>query len=1089
VTLAAIILRGFWHRRLAHCAAILGVAAAAAAITGALIVGESVRQSLRTRALHRTAGFDWAVTGGDRFFREELSAAHPAAAPVLLLHGMARHSSGNAGANNIQLIGVDARYFARGDERAAPGGEGVLLNEALARQLNAKAGDEILLRMRRPGALAADAALSPGKGATGWRAVVAGVLPPEKGGDLDIRGSGLDTFNVFLPLARLQREAGLPGKANLLLTRDAEARPGGATPAGPSDALIRRHWTLADAGLEVTNSPTGLEIRASGIFLDDHMIEAARGSTRGGIPVLTYLANLIQRGSNATPYSMISAAGPPYTPEDMGADEILLTTWLAEDLGAKPGDKVRLSYFMPESGASLIEATNEFRVRGVVPMRSPHDDRTLMPDFPGIQEAERANDWDAGFPLTHTIRDKDESYWRERRGTPKAFVSLAAGQRMWASRFGGATSFRAPEPGRSKESLAAEILSRLEPSQAGLAARPLRAEALLAAGKSQDFGQLFLAFSMFILFSALLLMSLLFQFGLESRAGEFGALLAQGFSPERLRNLVFFEAGLIALAGATLGSLLGVGYARALLSALAARWGAAVGGLSITFHAGGTTLLSGILSALVVSLLVLWLSARRLAKRAPVALLTGEIEPLCHTSDPTRPRVAGALLSCAATGFLAWGFLGGELKPGAFFGAGGFLMLAGWAFFAGVARRVRASKPALTFRSMAVQSSARRPRRSMAVVALLSAGCFIITGVSAFRLDNPQSRLHRSGAGGFDLIASSSLPVLRDLSTAGGREALGLAALDANTVIVSCRVKEGDEASCLNLNRAAKPRLLGVRPEMLEGRFKFVRAADKARLKREWDLLLEWKADPRTGVIEIPAIGDANSIQWSMGKAVGDEITFAGDGGRVARVRIVAAVANSILQGSLVVDEAALLKAFPATAGHSLFLVESGAPRAALAGGGLSEALSAALEDYGLECVPAWRRLASLNAVQNTFLGAFQLLGGIGLLLGSVGLGVLVLRNVLERRAELAVMQASGFTPRRLSRLIRTEHTFLLVAGLGIGGVSAAAAIIPRLSTGGISWGAVAFTLLLALGNGLLWTWAASSLAMREPLLDSLRGE
>ena len=41
------------------------------------------------------------------------------------------------------------------------------------------------------------------------------------------------------------------------------------------------------------------------------------------------------------------------------------------------------------------------------------------------------------------------------------------------------------------------------------------------------------------------------------------------------------------------------------------------------------------------------------------------------------------------------------------------------------------------------------------------------------------------------------------------------------------------------------------------------------------------------------------------------------------------------------------------------------------------------------------QKVAELNAVQNTYLQTFQILGGLGLLLGSAGLGVVVLRNVL----------------------------------------------------------------------------------------------
>ena len=162
--------------------------------------------------------------------------------------------------------------------------------------------------------------------------------------------------------------------------------------------------------------------------------------------MLTYLVNELRAGERATPYSMVTAIGAPVVPSDMRDDEILINQWLADDLQAGPGTDVALTYFLADSGARLVERTNHFRVRAVVPMTLPYADRTLMPEFPGLAKAESTHDWDAGFPLVHKIRDQDEKYWKQWRGTPKAFVTLAAGQKMWANRFGNLTAIRFPIP-------------------------------------------------------------------------------------------------------------------------------------------------------------------------------------------------------------------------------------------------------------------------------------------------------------------------------------------------------------------------------------------------------------------------------------------------------------------------------------------------------------------------------------------------------------------------------------------------------------------------------------------------------------------
>jgi putative ABC transport system permease protein len=157
----------------------------------------------------------------------------------------------------------------------------------------------------------------------------------------------------------------------------------------------------------------------------------------------------------------------------------------------------------------------------------------------------------------------------------------------------------------------------------------------------------------------------------------------------------------------------------------------------------------------------------------------------------------------------------------------------------------------------------------------------------------------------------------------------------------------------------------------------------------------------------------------------------------------------------------------------------------------ISATLSRALQDAGLELTPAAQRLNEFNAVQNTYLGTFQILGGLGLLLGSAGLGVVVLRNVLERRGELGLLVAVGFRRRLLHRLVLSEHGVLLAAGLGLGIAAAAIAVLPAILSPGtqLPYGSLALTLAAVLLNGLLWTWLATSYALRGNLLAALRNE
>jgi putative ABC transport system permease protein len=198
-------------------------------------------------------------------------------------------------------------------------------------------------------------------------------------------------------------------------------------------------------------------------------------------------------------------------------------------------------------------------------------------------------------------------------------------------------------------------------------------------------------------------------------------------------------------------------------------------------------------------------------------------------------------------------------------------------------------------------------------------------------------------------------------------------------------------------------------------------------------------------------------------------------------------VKNSILQGSLVIDEQEFIRRFPGESGHRLFLIDAPVQRIREVSGALSRGLS----DLGFELIPAADRLNAFNAVQNTYLSTFQVLGGLGLLLGSAGLGVVVLRNVLERRGELGVLVAAGFRRAELQKLMLTEHALLLGLGLGLGLATALIAILPALlSPGGeIPWRSLPLTLLGVLLNGMIWTWLATRLALRGELLDAIRSE
>jgi ABC-type antimicrobial peptide transport system permease subunit len=1282
-----------FHAR-AHLGVVLGAAIGSAALIGALVVGDSVQESLANMALRRLGNVHFALNTQDRFFqanlRSRLWAIWPpdpirvrsappayvypypprAESSALVLPGVVARQDGAARANRVNVLGVHARAWpgladwrklspgARFPGSEAEGfnrdglmmmlfergkgpfnrwlaGETAFINETLARQLAAREGDDIILRVRKPSALGLDAAISPrNEDTVAIRLKVGAILTPDMLGDFALTVQPAPPANLFLPLGFLSGKAGVPDQANLLVAGPIRAErqlgsweelraqvaqwlwshaprrrafhalpmiaydnsslaaraarmfePKRERPIPDELALpwltaeLARAWLPEDAGLSVRAVeqppseaggeyiPPFVEVTSSRIFLEPSVAAAALKPgavpldnpeayqsdgpsnidfaqfVTNGVRVLTYLANLIRAGDRATPYSMVTAAEGPFVPPDMRDDEILVNQWLADDLRVKPGDAVELSYYLVDSGSRLVERTNSFRVRQIVPLAGIYANRTLMPEFPGLAKAESTHDWDAGFPLLFPIRAKDEAYWKAYRGTPKAFVTLAAGQAMWANRFGALTAVRYDVPddierelvewlgepvvvshdaptntvaSTCREAVYRNLLANLRPTDVGLRFEPVREQALKSAAQAQDFGQLFLGFSLFLVVAALLLMALLFQFGLEQRAAEVGTLLALGFSPKQVRRLFLREGAMLALAGSFLGVLGGLGYAKAMLWGLATVWRSAVGPFTLQFHATAATLVIGACAGTVVALLTIWLTLRRQARQPARELLAGEVSsPWSVVHGPAAWIALASGLAAAA--IVSWALFQGEsANPGVFFGAGALLLVAGLAgaaaWFGRLAREAGATR--LTLSGLGMRGCARRRKRSLATVALLACGSFLIVAIGVFRLDADRDATKRdSGTGGFALIGESTMPVVQDLNTRSGREFFGLGADElAGANVVPFRVRAGDEASCLNLNRAQKPRLLGVKPDLLAGRFMFANAAKGLDRRNGWELLrrrrsrreeaLIEKSEVRspksevdqslltsapTGMGEIPAIGDANSIQWALGKKVGDTIDYVDEQGRAFKLRLVGAVANSILQGSLLIDEAEFVKRFPDESGYRMFLMD--APSNSVSQ--VSATLSRALQDVGLELTPAAERLNAFNAVQNTYLGTFQVLGGLGLLLGSAGLGVVVLRNVLERRGELGLLLAVGFRRRALQWLVLSEHGALLGMGLGLGIAAAAVAVLPAIVTPGtqLPYGSLALTLAAILLNGLLWTWLATGYALRGNLLAALRNE
>ncbi|MDB4365054.1 ABC transporter permease, partial [Akkermansiaceae bacterium] len=820
------------------------------------------------------------------------------------------------------------------------------------------------------------------------------ILSDEEFGRFSLEQTQVPPSSVFVPLKRLQKILDLKGKANALLLDENESFDSGKL-------------GLADYGISVVEVPDGVEVRSDRVFMEPRIEEKIEEKIDGE-PVLTYLINTLATEVVETPYSMVTAVSGKsamFLPMQPGEGEVVINDWLAKDLRVQVDDELTMDYFVVESGSKLVEKRGVFTVKAIVKMEGPAADKRWMPDFPGVADVESARDWEPGLPLDLTrIRDKDDEYWEEFKGTPKAFVSHQTGEELWANRWGKVTGMRVP--GGQVDEVTKSVREILEPSLAGMEVMDFSEQAKEAAKSPVDFAILFLAMSFFLIIAAIALVTMLFRFNVEQRAEEGALLTAVGIPVKKISNWRMGEAFFVVLAGAIVGTLLAVIFCTIVLKVISSIWG---DGTAFDLHLSGWTIAKGLLWIVELTLISVWLTNRKQVRQsASLRLNSGAEEEVGKSSK-------------WATGFLVFGLLvvaGGIVMSysaaaqGAFFLVGFGVLVSGLAVF-----RKRLSRIGFLgeFSSvgMAKVNLARRASRSLTVVGVLAAGVFLVLSVASFRKNGGENWEDKtSGAGGFAWWVETTSSVNRPADAKGEVDWFGLKTL------VPFRIGEGDDVDCFNLTASNQPRLLGVDPVLLEGRFK---------TSDQWSIL---EGDG------VPAIVDETTMMWVLKKKIGDELIYQDEWGNDFPVTIAGVVKDSIFQGSLILSEKKLLEKYPSLGGYQLFLSPDGKAR---------EILQEETADLGGKVTATKDRIAAFHEVENTYIAIFNVLGGLGIILGSVGVGIVTARNLVERKAEFETLRMLGISKIRRSKIVKHEVKSMVAWGLGIGLVSALIAVIPVL--------------------------------------------
>jgi putative ABC transport system permease protein len=1200
-----------------HWAVAAGVTVATAVITGALLVGDSVRGSLSDLVLERLGRIEGAVVA-EQPFREELAddigwdwpqqEEIKEAIPLLIVPGSIsfQSSDGTRNATQLSIIGVTDDFWTFGDSDAPKSisGDEAFLSRAIANELDAKVDDEVLVRVAVLSNIPADSTLGEKTDSTRARRLKVSSLVDRGIARFSLQPSQTEPRNVFVPLATLQRMLELPDKANAIVVLESPNHSPSLgnqldwalysiqqifTGPAPNAELLEElrnvdwgalegrvsqmHPKLIDYGLNLDKFTVGgveyEQLSAERLVLNELLVDVYMyRDPEGRQPqaVVTYLANSINLGDKKIPYSTVTGIdstvelGPLHDengePILLSNEEIVLNDWAADQLGAKVGDTITLKYYEPETThGKLIERTTEpLTVRLIAPLKDAEGNLTSVadehftPELPGVTDEASISDWELPFPLVEKISQADEDYWDEYRTTPKAFVSLSLAEKLWSSRWGTISALRWPAKDASDAEVSTDEMEMdsmdlreqmeqgINPFVYGFKLLPLKEQGLAAARGTTPFEGLFLGFSFFLMASAVMLIALLFRLGAESRAKEVGLLTALGWPTKKIRRLWLAEAGVVAAIGAVVGAILGIAYAWVMIYGLTTWWVDAITTPFLSLHVNPTSLVTGFAIGVAVSLAAIWWSLRKLVRLEPRQLLAGD------TSDPRDVGLSAkpfakanlrqamwlpaflVLVAIGVGGLAIFSDLQNEAQAGAFFGSGFLVLTALVLWLRGKLRQPTNTAPTtLSLTGLAIRNARRAPSRTLLSISLAAVASFLIVALSAFRLAPTDG-----GTGGFDLIATSDLPVFYDLNTPEGREELGFSAAEEKIFsyveVRSFRVQNGEDASCLNLYQTTQPRVIGV-PDSFYDEKTFGWANHIPLLPKEGlgedssasedglpslssqppphsinmqgppqstgegDLNTPWQLLNENLGGAIPVVLDKSTAMYSLHlSGVGSQFTIRDAFDNEVTLEVVGLLTGSVLQGNVLMSEANFLKLFPDAAGNKLFLIRN---HSKLSNDRLASMLETRLTDQGFDAVDARARLAEFMAVQNTYLSTFQSLGALGLLLGTVGLAVAQLRSVVERRGELALLRSAGFRQSRLAEMVLSENVSLLFAGLGIGCVAALVATLPHwvLQQADIPWGTLAVLLAVVAVCGVLAGWLAVRAAVRAPLVAALRGE
>ena len=1043
-----LIIRSISRYKSFYCLIAIAVIVAVAVITGSLVVGDSVRSTLIKRVEERL-GKTETIIFSRYFYLDDIilellhveMGNYSSLQRTLSLRGILL-SNGFVSVSGklipVMVWGTDDLGIKKGEAK---------INSALYNEIMVEADNypslqlaSIVLRLPAAGMVPLGSMYVTDTYTTSLRLELNSVISVEQGGNINLKNEQTIPFNIFLNREELAEVMDTPGKINVIL----------------SDRIISTTdfafaWNYTQSGLNIASdchcglepqSPENREfcikcrttVTSNRIFIQNKIVETLCKEDSTSNRIYSYLANSIGNNSGAIPYSFITAVDY-YKGEALNHDEIILSDYAARRLNAHLNDTISVSYFISQQFKTHTEDSIFLKVGKIVPLEDLQSDKILVADFPGLSNVERCTDWNSDLPINmKLITDEDENYWTEYKNTPKVIVPYSALAPRWKNAFGSATALCIENANRLKD-LTFEMfnIQVIYPREAGM----------IAAKSGVDFSSLFLSLGIFIIISAAMLMMVPLSEMLFSRRDELNLLKATGFSNKRILRLLWRESTPVVLASAISGVVVGLTYTYLVLFLLGTVWKGATHTDGFRMYPHLITIVTGLLSGIILSLLLLYIGIFRAIKTKHVKnasnskLFTTKgyhkehkdfninILHLCSLCKALCPSwlkknnnniyisIVFIILLIINIFFIK--------SPIIFICTGVVFLFAGWAWFDYLINI--GINIILPFDSSKLIWSSLLHTKKQAILSFmtLASGVFIVFSVGLNRQGFADSSQIRTAIGGFSLWCETSIPVYHNIQTEEGQAKLALMDLSKETRVIQLLKYSADDASCLNLNKVVTPNVLGIDMDELQNSdFKITKTIF------DDDFFENFKTAKNS---VYPALVDETVLMWSLGKNLGDTIIYSGEKGELVSILLAGTLQNSIFQGSILINKTLFSEIWSEISGSEIMLFS-------VPDNKVTETkmlISQALNNYGVRVMTTSERLQLFYSVTDTYLTIFLTLGGLGLLLGIFSLVIVVRKNIIARMKEISLYRSLGFDEKQIIRLLYKENILIPLFAISTG--------------------------------------------------------